>query len=142
MLSDEVTRRDATSAQRRARAAGLDPAMRLEHFDNQAKITYDRQVLDELFSLRFVADASNALIMGLVGVGKTFIATALGLAAVRRRHSVHFERAGELFKRLKAARLTTATTPKSASSCALTCCSSTTSASSPWTPPTPPTSTS
>ena len=91
--------------QRRARAAGLDPAMRLEHFDNQAKITYDRQVLDELFSLRFVADASNALIMGPVGVGKTFIATALGHAAVRRRHSVHFERAGQLFKRLKAARL-------------------------------------
>ena len=28
ILSDEVTRRDATSAQRRARAAGLDPAMR------------------------------------------------------------------------------------------------------------------
>ena len=34
-----------------------------------------------------------------------FIATALGHAAVRRRHSVHFERADQLFKRLKAARL-------------------------------------
>jgi DNA replication protein DnaC len=105
MLSDEVTRRDATSAERRARAAGLDPAMRLEHFDHQASITYDRQVFDELFLLRFVADASNALIMGPVGVGKTFIATALGHAAIRQRHSVHFERAGQLFKRLKAARL-------------------------------------
>jgi DNA replication protein DnaC len=105
LLSDEVTRRDATSAQRRARQAGLDPAMRLEHFDNQAKITYDRQVFDELFSLRFVPAASNALIMGPVGVGKTFVATALGHAAIRRRHSVHFERAGQLFKRLKAARL-------------------------------------
>ena len=55
LLADEVTRREATSAQRRARAAGLDPAMRLENFDDQAKITYDRQVLDELFSLRFIA---------------------------------------------------------------------------------------
>ena len=105
LLSDEVTRRDATSAQRRARAAGLDPAMRLEHFDDQAKITYDRQVLDELFSLRFIPAASNALIMGPVGTGKTFVATALGHAAIRRRHSVHFERADQLFKRLKAARL-------------------------------------
>ena len=64
ILSDEVTRRDATSAERRARAAGLDAAMRLDRFDATAKITYDRAVLDELFSLRFVADATNAIIMG------------------------------------------------------------------------------
>jgi DNA replication protein DnaC len=105
ILSDEVTRRDATSAERRARAAGLDAAMRLDRFDATAKITYDRAVLDELFSLRFVADATNAIIMGPVGVGKTFLATALGHAAVRARHSVWFERAGQLLKRLKAARL-------------------------------------
>ena len=105
ILSDEVTRRDATSAQRRARAAGLDAAMRLDRFDDTAKITYDRAVLDELFSLRFVADATNAIIMGPVGVGKTFLATALGHAAVRARHTVWFERAGQLLKRLKAARL-------------------------------------
>jgi hypothetical protein len=43
--------------------------------------------------------------MGPVGTGKTFIATALGHAAVRRRATVHFERADKLLKRLKAARL-------------------------------------
>jgi DNA replication protein DnaC len=105
VLSDEVTRRDATSAERRARAAGLDAAMRLDRWDATAKITYDRAVLDELFSLRFVADATNAIIMGPVGVGKTFLATALGHAAVRARHSVHFERTGPLLKRLRASRL-------------------------------------
>jgi len=105
ILSDEVTRRDATSAERRARAAGLDAAMRLDRWDATAKITYDRAVLDELFSLRFVTDATNAIVMGPVGVGKTFLATALGHAAVRNRHSVHFERAGPLLKRLRASRL-------------------------------------
>ena len=105
ILADEVTRRDATSAQRRARAAGLDPHMRLENFDATAAISYDHHVFDELFSLRFVDTAANALIMGPVGTGKTFIATALGHAAVRRRATVHFERADRLLKRLKAARL-------------------------------------
>ncbi|HUY60336.1 MAG TPA: ATP-binding protein [Candidatus Dormibacteraeota bacterium] len=105
VLSDEASRRDATSAERRARAAGLDPAMRLDRWDTAARITYDRAVLDELFSLRFVADANSAIIMGPVGVGKTFLATALGHAAVRARHAVHFERAGQLLKRLKASRL-------------------------------------
>lgn len=105
ILSDEASRRDATSAERRARAAGLDPAMRLDRWDGTAKINYDRAVLTELFSLRFVADAGNAIIMGPVGVGKTFLATALGHAAIRARHSVHFERAGQLLKRLRASRL-------------------------------------
>ena len=40
-----------------------------------------------------------------VGVGKTFLATALGHIASRRRYRVQFERADKLFKRLKAARL-------------------------------------
>src|SRR5579863_8765299 len=52
--------------------------------------------------MRFVEQARNALILGPVGVGKTFMATALGHIACRRRISVHFERADKLHKRLKA----------------------------------------
>jgi len=105
VLSDEVTRRDTHSADLRARVAGLDPAMRLENWDDTATVSYDRSTLDELVSLRFVEAGHNALILGPVGVGKTFLATALGHAAIRRRHSVHFERADQLFKRLKVSRL-------------------------------------
>jgi len=105
VLADEVTRRDTTSASRRARTAGLDPSMILQHWDTTANVTYDRHVFDELCSLRFVDAANNAIIMGPVGVGKTFLATALGHIAVRRRRSVHFERADQLFKRLRIARL-------------------------------------
>jgi DNA replication protein DnaC len=105
LFSDEVTRRDADSAGRRARAARLDPHMVLEAWDESAKITYDHAVWSELVSMRFVEQARNALILGPVGVGKTFLATALGHIACRRRISVHFERADKLHKRLKASRL-------------------------------------
>ena len=105
LLSDEATRRDAESAGRRARAARLDPHMVLEAWDNDAKVTYDHEVWSELVSMRFVDQARNAFILGPVGVGKTFMATALGHIACRRRISVHFERAEKLHKRLKAARL-------------------------------------
>ncbi|NNN10224.1 MAG: ATP-binding protein [Acidimicrobiaceae bacterium] len=47
----------------------------------------------------------SGLILGPFGVGKTFLATALGHIACRRRYRVHFERADKLFKRLRAARL-------------------------------------
>jgi DNA replication protein DnaC len=105
LFSDEVQRREGDSAGRRARAAKLDPTMTLEAWDQGAKITYDRAVWSELVSLRFVEQARNAFILGPVGVGKTFLATALGHIACRRRVGVHFERADRLHKRLKAARL-------------------------------------
>jgi len=105
LLSDEVTRRDAASADRRGRTAGLEPTMRLEHWDATTDAAFDHKLWDELCSLRFVENANNVLIMGPVGVGKTFLATALGHIAVRRRHSVHFERADRLHKRLRTARL-------------------------------------
>ena len=105
VLADEVTRRETTSAERRARAAGLDPDMCFEHWDSATKVTYDRATLDELCSLRFVDAGHNAVIMGPVGVGKTFVASALGHAAVRRRYSVVFQRADVMLKRLRASRL-------------------------------------
>ena len=47
------------------------------------------------------------MIMGPVGVGKTFMVSALGHTAVRRRFSVVFCRTDVLLKRLRASRLTT-----------------------------------
>ena len=105
LLADEVTRRDRASAARRAKTAHLDPQMQLQAWDDTAAISFDQQLWAELTSLRFLADAYNVLIMGPVGVGKTFLANALGHIAVRRHHSVHTERADKLFKRLRAARL-------------------------------------
>jgi DNA replication protein DnaC len=105
VLADEVTRRETTSADLRARAAGLDSSMRLEHWDDTAQVNFDRAIWNELVSLRFVESGDNAVIMGPVGVGKTFLATALGHIAVRRHHSVHFQRCDRLLKRLRASRL-------------------------------------
>jgi DNA replication protein DnaC len=105
VLADEITRRDTSSAALRARAAGLDPGMRLETWDTTAAIQLDQTLWTELTTLRFLDGPHGALILGPVGVGKTHLATALGHIAVRRRVGVHMTRADRLFKRLKAARL-------------------------------------
>ena len=105
VLADEVTRREAKSAALRARAAGLDPAMRLDTWDQTAAVHYDQQLWNELASPRFLDGPHRALILGPVGVGKTHLACALGHIAIRRRRTVHMATASKLFKRLKAARL-------------------------------------
>jgi len=105
VLSDEVTRRETTSATVRAKAAGLDPDMCLENWDPETNVSFDQAVWDELCSLRFVDAGHNALVLGPVGVGKTFMANALGHAAIRRRYSVIFTRTDVLLKKLRASRL-------------------------------------
>lgn len=105
ILADEADRRDATSAEQRARVAKLDPGMRLDTFELDTGARFDRELWHELCSLRFITEHRSAVILGPVGTGKTHLATALGHAAIRRRHTVGFYRADQLTRRLKAARL-------------------------------------
>ena len=105
LLADEVARRDSRSAMLRAKAAGLDPTMRLDTWDEPDDLRHDRMLLSDLTSLRFTEPGHGALVLGPVGVGKTHLASALGHIGIRRRMSVHFARADKLFTRLRAARL-------------------------------------
>ena len=105
VLADEITRRESRSAMMRARTAGLDPAMRLDTWDELDDLTYDRELLSDLATLRFTEAGHGVLVLGPVGVGKTHVASALGHIAIRRRLSVHAARADKLFTRLRAARL-------------------------------------
>jgi DNA replication protein DnaC len=105
VLADEITRRDSRSAMLRARTAGLDPTMRLDTWDELDDLTYDRALLSDLATLRFTEAGHGVLVLGPVGVGKTYLATALGHIAIRRRLTVHAARADKLFTRLRAARL-------------------------------------
>lgn len=104
VLTDEIARRDSTAADNRAREAGLDPAMRLESWDKTAKVTFDKRMLAELSSLRFLEAHRHAVILGPVGVGKTFIAQALGHIACRHGYHVRFTRADDMLRRLRQSR--------------------------------------
>lgn len=105
VLSDEVTRRDSTAYSRRAAKAGLDPAMTMERWDASARVRYDKRVLAELMSLRFIDAGKNAVVLGAVGVGKTFLANALGHVATKHGYHVIFTRADAMLRRLKQSRL-------------------------------------
>lgn len=104
VLADEVQRRDGQSLERKLGAAGFEERVSLEAFDWGVPIQLDRRHLDELFSLRFLREKQHVLFVGPVGVGKTFLAQALGAAAIRAGHSVLFRRADLLLRELDQAR--------------------------------------
>ncbi len=105
VLSDEIQRRDSTAAERRAHDGHLDGEMRLERFDKSAKVTYEKRLLAELASLRFLDAHRHVVILGPVGVGKTFVATALGHIACQHGYRVRFTRADEMLRTLRQSRL-------------------------------------
>ena len=64
VLSEEGTRRGTSAGARRAHAAGLEPAMRLDTWDESAGARYDHTPLSELTSLRFIDGADGVLPSG------------------------------------------------------------------------------
>jgi DNA replication protein DnaC len=105
VLSDEATRRDSLATTLRAQRARLDPTMQLEAWDPSAEVRFDHELLNELASLRFLEAHAHVAIVGPVGVGKTFLAHALGHTACRRGYSVLALRADRMLKTLTHARL-------------------------------------
>ena len=67
VLADEITRRDSRSAMLRGRAAGLDPSMRLDTWDEPDDLSYDRELLADLATLRFTEAGHGVLVLGPVG---------------------------------------------------------------------------
>ena len=105
VLADEVNRRDQGRLERQVLLAGFEDVCRLEDFDWTARITMDRRLLDAVFSLDFLQRKEHVLFVGPVGVGKTFLAQALGFAAIRAGHSVRFMQADRWFLALAQARV-------------------------------------
>ena len=68
-------------------------------------ITLDRRLLDAVFSLEFLDRHEHVLLLGPAGVGKSFLAQALGYAAVRSGHTVRFIHADNFFRAMAQARV-------------------------------------
>ena len=105
ILSDEVNRRDVKRLRTRLEKAGFEQVCRLQDFDWGADISMDRRLIDAVFSLEFLSRCEHVLLVGPVGVGKSFLAQALGYAAVKAGSSVRFARADHFFRDMARARL-------------------------------------
>ena len=103
-LSDEIGRRDHKNLSNRLDRAGFDELHTFEDFDWDAPVTFDRDRVRDLFGLGFIDRHEDILFLGPVGVGKTFLACALGHAACRAGHRVLFLRSDHLLKMIHQSR--------------------------------------
>ncbi len=97
-LQDEIDRRENKNLSTRLDKAGFEETHTLEDFDFDAPVTFDRDRVRDLFSLGFLERHEDILFLGPVGVGKTFLACALGHSACRAGRRVLFLRSDALLK--------------------------------------------
>lgn len=102
LMGWEETERDQRSLERRLRSAHIGKFKPLADFEWDWPRRCDRQAIDELMTLSFMADASNVMLVGPNGVGKSMLACNLGHRALTQGHTVLFITAGQLLGDLAA----------------------------------------
>jgi DNA replication protein DnaC len=105
LLALEVTAAQARRQTSLARFACLPAPWQIADFDFDAQPSADRKLVTELASLRFLEDATNVLLIGPPGVGKTMLAVGLGHAAVAAGYRTYYTTAADLVARCHRAAL-------------------------------------
>ncbi len=105
LLDIEVQATRARRLRGRLRFARYPIHKTLADFDFDFQPSLDRAVMAELSTLRFVEEKRNVLILGPPGVGKTHLATALGIAATETGYRTYFISAADLVANLQSAHL-------------------------------------
>jgi DNA replication protein DnaC len=101
-LGWEASERGRRSLERRQRDAHIGRFKSLADFDWSWPKQIDRAAVEELMTLDFLAEASNVVLVGPNGVGKTMCACNLGYQAVLAGHTALFVTAGQLLGDLAA----------------------------------------
>ena len=104
MVQDEKTYRDNQRLARLLKNARLRQPAALEDIDYASPRGLNKQAILELSNTQWIGAHRNVLISGPTGIGKSFVACALGNAAARAGYTVLYLRTPRLFETLQQAR--------------------------------------
>jgi DNA replication protein DnaC len=77
----------------------------IKDFDFEFQPSINKQQILDFTTLRFLERKENIVFLGTSGVGKTHLATSIGIAAAKKRTSTYFIKCNDLIMNLKRAKL-------------------------------------
>ena len=102
LIEAEAQLRHDRSVERRLRLARFPVRKTLDQFDWTWPKKINRLHVQNLFRLQFIEQCANVIFVGGIGLGKTHLATALGVAACQQSYSVLFTSAIDVVNTLTA----------------------------------------
>lgn len=85
------------------RTAGFPFIKTIEDFDFAFQPTINKEQIMDFKNLRFIENKENIIFVGSPGVGKTHLATSIGVVAAQNRDSTYFINCNDLISNLKKA---------------------------------------
>ena len=104
LLDREATERCERRSRARLRHARLRHQAAVEDVDYRAARGLDRALFQAMIAGRWIDEAQNLIVEGPAGVGKSWLACALGQKACRDNRSVLYQRVPGMFSDLALAR--------------------------------------
>ena len=101
----EVDFKEQNASRSMIKAAAFPFVKELKDYDFGFQPGVSEQEMRELSSLGFLEKNENIVFLGPSGVGKTHLATSIGIAAARKRVSTYFIKCNDLLGQLKRAQL-------------------------------------
>lgn len=100
LVEIEEKERDRRSLERRIREARIGHFKPISEFDWTWPTEIQREQIEELFSLSFLEEGANVVLVGTNGLGKTMIAQNLAQTAMMQGISTRFVKASDMLNEL------------------------------------------
>jgi DNA replication protein DnaC len=104
LLEDEALNRQSNSFRKRLIKSKLDTSKTIETYDFTYQPKLNKKELLDVASCRFIDNKENVIFMGNPGVGKTHLANAIGIEALKQGYKVLFIHTNDLILKLISAR--------------------------------------
>lgn len=97
----EVDLKESNASRSMIKAGAFPFQKGIEDFEFEFQPSVNPEQMQDFTTLRFLENRENIVFLGSSGVGKTHLATAVGIAAAKKRTSTYFIKCHELLQQLK-----------------------------------------
>lgn len=105
LTTHEIDFKEASMVRAMVKVGAFPHRKEVKDFDFEFQPTINQQQILDFTTLRFIEKQENIVFLGPSGVGKTHLATSIGIAAAKKRTSTYFIKCHDLLQQLKRARL-------------------------------------